>query len=225
MSNLTLNTALAQRANRSAKNPAQEDSPMRNAAMTLTTPVDGRQQAPLREDEGEDIPVFAHTIPAIFVPLKQDLLAPIEPAKDRVEHLQRMQKSLNANETVVRDNLAWMFEREARRRVADAKKTHDFTQPYRPQTLDWNEAEQLIGSISAATVPGQSYHVRPERLKEWHERIGAQAPAYPSPHEQTTHDALFVAHNGSRDIEDYSVMHIKPIREKMNTSLERATRV
>lgn len=74
--------------------------------VTPVQPTSGRMHA--EESDEDDIPEFGHTIPAIFVPLKQNLLTPIEPAKDRVERLKRMQASLKANEIAVRDNLAWM---------------------------------------------------------------------------------------------------------------------
>lgn len=113
MSNLTLNIALAQSARTASKDETQQDTPMIDSAMTPTTPVGGLDPTPRHEErdveDGEDaIPPFAHLIPGIFVPLTQDLLAPMEPAKDRVERLERMQKSLDAHETAVRDNLAWM---------------------------------------------------------------------------------------------------------------------
>lgn len=102
--------ALAQNAGTASKNETQRNTPMADSPMALTTPVDGLDH-PHRQEGGDGenvIPTFGHFIPGIFVPLTQDLLVPIEPAKDRVERLQRMQKSLDANETAVRGNLAWM---------------------------------------------------------------------------------------------------------------------
>lgn len=74
--------------------------------MAPMTPTNDKMHA--EESDKDDIPEFSHILPAIFVPLKQDLLSPIEPAKDRVERLKRMQANLDANETAVRDNLSWM---------------------------------------------------------------------------------------------------------------------
>lgn len=102
MSNLTLSMALGRNTKTASTDTAQQQDP----PITPITPINGRPQ--LGETDEDSIPEFAHTIPATLVPLKQDLLAPIEPAKDRVERLQRMQASLDANEIAVRDNLAWM---------------------------------------------------------------------------------------------------------------------
>lgn len=207
--------ALARNAHTTATDSAQQDAPR-----TPVTPMNGQPQA--AESDKDDIPEFAHTIPAIFVPLKQDLLTPIEPAKDRVERLQRMQANLDANELAVRDNLAWMFEREARRRVAHAKKTRDFSQPHCPEAIDWAEGDMLIASLTTPANPGQSYHVRPETLAEWHQfKIQNVAPGQMPPHEHTAREVLFVANNGSQEIGDYSV-HIDVIRDKMKKSLGRA---
>lgn len=104
MSNLTLSMALARNAKTTATDSAQQDA--QKTPVTPVTPIDGRPQA--EESDIDDVPEFAHTIPAIFVPLKHDLLTPIEPAMDRVERLQRMQANLDANELAVRDNLALM---------------------------------------------------------------------------------------------------------------------
>lgn len=263
MSNLTLNMALAGNVKMSARSPVQDergsksnvsrvrnvrvpardpqqDSPMMDAPMTCATPIRHRTSVDEEDEQNEDsIPVFAHTIPAIFVPLKEDLLAPVEPAKDRAERLQRMQKSLDANEVAVRDNLAWMvncaapstlrelsrsdtsyqFEREARRVVADAKKTHDFSQPRKPEPISWAEADQLIASTSTKPVNGESYHVRPERLALWNTRLSMPLPGTLPPQEEAARGVLVVANNGSRDIEDYSVQHIQRIRDRLNSSL------
>lgn len=110
MSNLTLSMVLAHSAKKPAVPSGQQDSPITSKApitpVTPVQPTNGRMHA--GESDKDDIREFRHTIPAIFVPLKQDLLTPIEPAKDRVERLKRMQASLKENEVAVRDNLAWM---------------------------------------------------------------------------------------------------------------------
>lgn len=257
MSNLTLSMALAHNAKKPAVPSGQQDSPSTPmtpiTAVTPVLPTNGRMHA--EESDKDDIPEFGHTIPAIFVPLKQDLLTPIEPAKDRVERLKRMQASLKANETAVRDNLAWMvcvffgfvsllffspspswqddmrdfthlmafqFEREARRRVAHAKKTRDLSQPHRPEIINWDEGDKLLASLTTPANPGQSYHVSSETLAEWHQmKMQPVAPGQMTPHEQTVREVLFVANNGSREMRDYST-HIDTIRDKMKKSLERA---
>lgn len=226
--------ALARNTKTAATDSAQQDS-----LMTPVTPIDGRLQ--VEEIDEETVLEFAHTIPAIFVPLKQDLLTPIEPAKDRVERLQRMQASLDVNEIAVRDNLAYMvcflwkrhsaqlkdpdgfqFEREARRRVFHAKKTRDFSEPHRPEVIGWDEGDMLIASLSAPANPAQNYHVRSKTLAEWHQlKIQNVAPGQMPPHEHTAREVLYVANNGSQEIANYSA-HIDVIRDKMKKSLERA---
>lgn len=109
MSNLTLNMALARNTKTAARGTAQLDSPMGDSPITPVTPMSGLSRPPLEKNDGDDtIPIFTHTIPAIFVPLKEDLLAPLEPAKNHAEHVKRMQEKLNANEEAVRNNLGWM---------------------------------------------------------------------------------------------------------------------
>lgn len=246
MSNMALAMALAQNAKKITKAPEQQqDTPMMDAPMAHVapgTPVDGLQRPPLQRKErpegDEAIPVFQHLIPAIFVPLKEDLLAPLEPPKDNAERLQRMLKSVDANETAVRGNLAWtvcdplrqyllctlyvltamQFEREARRRVAEAKKTYDFSQPQPTEPISFGEEDRLIASMSAAPLPEHQYNAQPAQLAEWHKRI-EPVYGYLRPSEKATHDVLMTANNGACDIEDYSVRHIKPIRERLNHEL------
>lgn len=116
----------------------------------------------------------------------------------------------------------FQFEREARRRVAHAKKTRDFSEPHRPEIIGQDEAKMLITSLSAPADPEQSYHVCPETLAEWHQaKIQIVAPGQLPPHEHTTREVLFVANNGSQEIAGYSA-HIDIIRNKMKKSIERA---
>lgn len=107
--------------------------------------------------------------------------------------------------------------------MAEARKTHDFSEPHHPEPIGWNEADQLIRSMSTPAVPETKYHVPAEKLATMNEMMVEFVPAgQPSPHECTTRRVLATASNGSLAIEAYSVKHIKPIREKMDTSLKRA---
>lgn len=75
--------------------------------------------------------------------------------------------------------------------------------------------------MSAPPDPRNTYHVRPEKLAEWNnERVMPTPIGLWPPHEQTARQVLEVANNGSKDMEEYSSVHIKPIRERMNASLE-----
>lgn len=99
---------------------------------------------------------------------------------------------------------------------------HDFSDPHQPETISWNEAGQLIGSMSTPSAPETTYNLSPERLATMNERVNFVPAGQPSPHEHTTRQVLATANNGSMDIEAYSVRHIKPIREKLKTSLDKA---
>lgn len=79
-----------------------------------------------------------------------------------------------------------------------------------------------MASMSAQPIPGKTYHVPPETLATWNQRIGFAVPGTLPPHEYTTRQVLATANNGSKDIEDYSMRHIKPMREKLKASLEKA---
>lgn len=186
-----------------------------DAPMTPVEQVNGTSE--------ENIPPFTHTIPAIFVPLKEDLLKPIEPPKDREERLQRMRTGLDANEKAVRENLAWMFEREARRRVAEAKRTRPLSEPHEPADMTWAEGEQLLATLSQPANPTKTYHIPTELLgqPQYTNPIVALPAHKLSPHETTVREALYVASNGSTQIEMYSKEHIKVIRDRLNTSFER----
>lgn len=188
---------------------AQEDAPMGEAGPAVAISPE------------EDIPPFNHLISAIFVPLKQDLLKPIEPSKDRVERLQRMQASLDANEKAVRDNLAWTCEREARRCLAQAKRTRPLAEPHEPRQISWDEGEKMLANMSARASPSHLGHIPPETLAQFGAPIEPAIPEHLTPHERTVREVLFVASHGSFQMERYSEDHIKPIRERLNASLER----
>lgn len=192
--------------------PEHYDTPM--------PPAEPENGTPQSQPE-EDIPAFSHTIPAIFVPLSEDLLAPIEPPKNRVELLQRKQASLDANENAVRDNLAWMFEREAQRRVNEAKKTRPLSEPHTPREMAWDEGDKLLASLAAPANPKQTYHLTQETLTQYGYPVPLVAPDQLSPHENVVREVLWVASNGSQEMENYSKCHIKPIRERLSRSLEK----
>lgn len=191
----------------------------RDKSITPISPTNGTSQT--QGEEEEDTPELSAVLPAIFVPLEQDHLRPIEPPKDRVELLQRMQVSLDATEKAVRDNLAWMFEREARRRLAEAKKTLPLSVPHEPKDIAWDEADMLLANMAAPAVPNHTYHLPLAKLEEFKAVPINTGPEQLPAHEKTAHDLLMVVHNGSRDIEGYSRFHIKEIRDRLNQSLER----
>lgn len=177
----------------------------------------------------DEVPPLTHVIPTIFVPLKDDLLKPIEPAKDRVERLQRMKASLDANEMKVRDNINWIYEREARRHVMEAQKSGALSQPRQPAHLTWEEADRHLANIAAAPAnPNISYHLPPEKIAEFQrydqQNAGQLPPDGLSPHERLAREVLAVAHRGVRDMEEYSACHIKGIRDQLDKSIEREKR-
>lgn len=186
--------------------------------------IGGRPQ-PLPEDE---VPPLTHVIPTIFVPLTDDLLKPIEPAKDRVERMQRMKASLDANEVKVRDNINWIYEREARRHVMEAQKTGVLSQPRQPAPLTWEEADRHLANIAAPANPGVSYHLPAEKIAEFQrydqQNAGQLPPDGLSPHERLAREVLAIAHRGVRDMEEYSMCHIKAIRDQLDNSIEREKR-
>ncbi|KKY39177.1 hypothetical protein UCDDA912_g00803 [Diaporthe ampelina] len=183
----------------------------------------GGKPPPVSEDE---VPRLTHIIPTIFVPLQDDLLKPIEPAKDRVERMQRMKASLDANEIKVRDNINWIYEREAWRHVMEAQKSGALSQPRQLAPLTWEEADRHLANIAAAPAnPGVSYHLPPEKIAEFQQfdqqNAGQLPPDGLSPHERLAREVLAIAHRGVRDMEQYSTCHIKGIRDQLNNSIER----
>lgn len=170
-------------------------------------------------EHSTDVPELTTLLPAIFVPLEQDFLQPIEPAKDRIELLQRMQLSLNANEKAVRSNLVWMMEREARRRLNEATRNGSLDEPHEPKPITWDEGEMLLASMAAPADPNQAYHLLSTILEEMKPMSVNTDPEQRSPHERVARDLLVVVHQGSRDIEGYSKRHIKDIQDSLNASL------
>lgn len=210
-----------------AKPQAENMDPSRNISSGVTPPEHSDttmlpvESGEVHSQPDDDIPVFSHPISAIFVPLNEDLLTPVEPPKDRVEFLQRKKASLDANEKAVRDNLAWMFEREARRLVNEAKKTRPLTEPHEPRIITWDEGEKLLASVATPANPEQAYHLPPEVLAQYGNAVPPTASDQLSPHEKTVHEVLWVASHGSQMMEKYSKFHIRPIRERLSSSLER----
>ncbi|KAK2607508.1 hypothetical protein N8I77_006174 [Diaporthe amygdali] len=198
--------------------PAHHDVPM-------TVDQIGGESQHLPEDE---VPALTHVIPTIFVPLKDDLLEPIEPAKDRVERMERMKASLDANELKVRDNINWIYEREARRHIMEAQKTGAFSQPRQTTPLTWEEADRHLANMAVQANPTASYHLPPEKLAEFqnYDRANAGQPPPDSmcPHERTAREVLAIAQRGVRDMESYSMNHIKGIRDQLNKSIEKEKR-
>lgn len=177
----------------------------------------------------DEVPPLTHVIPTIFVPLKDDLLKPIEPAKDRVERMERMKASLNANELKVRDNINWIYEREARRHVMEAQKSAALSQPRQTAPLPWEEADRHLANIAAAPAnPTVSYHLPPEKIAEFQRYDQQNAGQLPSgglpPHEKLAREVLAIAHRGVRDMEEYSACHIKGIRDQLDNSIAREKR-
>lgn len=207
----------------------------RHSQTTPTTPT--QRDAPMTADHtggkphpppGDEIPPLTHVIPTIFVPLTDDLLKPIEPAKDRVERMQRMKASLDANEAKVRDNINWIYEREARRIVIEAQKAGTVSQPRQPAPLSWEEADRHLANIAAPANPGVAYHLPPEKIAEFQRYDQLNAGQIPAdglaPHERLAREVLAIAHRGVRDMEEYSTCHIKAIRDQLDNSIEREKR-
>lgn len=176
----------------------------------------------------DEVPPLTHVIPTIFVPLQDDLLKPIEPAKDRVERMQRMKASLDANEMKVRDNINWIYEREARRHVMEAQKSGALSQPRQTAPLTWEEADRHLANITAPANPNVSYHLPPEKIAEFQrydqQNVGQLPPDGLFPHERLAREVLAVAHRGVRDMEEYSACHIKGIRDQLDNSIAREKR-
>ncbi|KAI3397068.1 hypothetical protein diail_11304 [Diaporthe ilicicola] len=176
----------------------------------------------------EEVPPLTHVIPTIFVPLKDDLLEPIEPAKDRVERMQLMKAKLDANELKVRDNINWIYRREARRHLMEAEKAGALSQPRQTAPFTWEEADQHLANMAAPSNPAVSYHLPPEKIAEFQRYDQANAGQPPpeglSPPERTAREVLAIAHRGVRDMEYYSTYHIKGIRDKLNKSIEKEKR-
>lgn len=185
-----------------------------NMGEVLESPVDGE-----RATNPTDVPELTALLPAIFVPLERDFLQPIAPAKDRIELLQRMQKSLDANEKAVRGNLVWMLEREARRRFNAATKNKSLAEPHEPRTITWAEGEELLASMAAPASPNRTYLLSSAELESTKMMPVDTGLDQLPPHERAAREVLVVVHQGSVDIEGYSKRHIKPIRERLNASL------
>ncbi|KAG8160103.1 hypothetical protein KVR01_009639 [Diaporthe batatas] len=198
---------------------AQRDEPK------MVDHTTGVKPEPPPEDE---VPPLTHVIPTIFVPLTDDFLKPIEPAKDRVERMQRMKTSLDANEAKVRDNINWIYEREARRHVTEAQKAGTLSQPRDLAPFAWEEADRHLANIAAPANPGVSYHLPPEKIAEFQrydqQNAGQLPPDGLSPHERLAREVLAIAQRGVRDMEEYSTCHIKSIRDQLDNSIEREKR-
>ncbi|ROW06409.1 hypothetical protein VMCG_04405 [Cytospora schulzeri] len=199
--------------------PAQPDAPM------AIDPTNGKHA---QQEPEEDIPPLTHIIPTIFVPLTEDLLQPIEPAKDRVERMERMVASLDASEKKVRNNIAWTYEREARRHVAAMKKTGAFASPHEPTLMSWEEAEAHVANMSVPANPSITYHLPPEKIAEFkaydQSRADMSLPDNSAPYERISQEVLIIGNRGVTDMEAYSNIHVKGIRDRLNASLEKEKR-
>lgn len=195
-----------------------------NAPMTLN-PANGKHA---QQEPQEDIPPLTHIIPTIFVPLTEDLLQPIEPAKDTVERMERMMASLEATEKEVRNNISWTHEREARRHVAAVKRTGALSSRHEPSLMSWKEAETHVANMSAPANPSMVYHLPPAKIAEFKAYDQSSAdkslPRTLSPQERISQEVLMIANRGVRDMKAYSNIHIKSIRDRINASLEKEER-
>lgn len=170
-------------------------------------------------DRPTDVPELSTLLPAVFVPLEQDFLRPIEPAQNRIELLHRMQATLDANEKTVRGNLVWMIEREARRRLNEASRTGSLAVPHEPKEITWDEGDKLLANMATPANPKQAYHLSLATLEEFKTLPVNTGLDQLSPHERAARDMLMAVHDGSRDIEGYSKRHIKEIRDRLTASL------
>lgn len=133
---------------------------------------------------------------------------------------------MDDNERGVKENLIWMFEREKRRilmeakqereRMAQMKELFEDPSPQRPYRLDWMEADQMIQNMSAPALPGVDYSARNIQPPD-----GSTIPEWLSPEEKTTREILILIERGASQLHGYSESHLKGIREEFRRYLEK----
>jgi hypothetical protein len=123
-------------------------------AQPTQPPADTDPKAP------ERIPPLTNIAPAIFVPLRDDILN-LEPPRDRVERLKRILETIDYQREGVKENLMYMFEREKKRMMQEAAETEQARGPpkIRPG-LPPSEVDEIIGNMETPAEPDRDYNLQ-----------------------------------------------------------------
>ncbi|KAK3946318.1 hypothetical protein QBC46DRAFT_369475 [Diplogelasinospora grovesii] len=110
----------------------------------------------------EHIPPLTNSIPSAFIPFLEDITKQPGAPRDRIERLKRILESIEAQREGVRENLFYMFEREAQRIMMQAKDQESGVGfPTVNPGLPRDEVEWTIMNMEAPAQPGVEYNMPP----------------------------------------------------------------
>jgi hypothetical protein len=147
----------------------------------------------------EKIPQLTNLAPAIFVPLRDDILSS-EPPRDRVERLKRILETIDYQREGVKENLMYMFEREKKRIMLQAAETEQAQGPpkIRPG-LPPSEVDEIISNMETPAEPDRDYN-----LREYPPAVGPPAmPPNLSLRDSTVRDLLRVVDGAVTELEGF----------------------
>lgn len=155
----------------------------------------------IAKDE-EAIPKMTNIAPSIFVPLEIDITQPVEPARDRVEKLQRMLVAVEARRNGVTENIIYMTEREMTRIRQEGRQ---FEAIHGPPTgprasMTEKEVDDMMANIAADAPPGWS--MGRVNLAD----MEAKFPEKMSNREIVAAELLFAVEQSTQSLEGYSAL-------------------
>jgi hypothetical protein len=157
---------------------------------------------PQHAKDEETIPRMTNIAPSIFVPLEVDITQPIEPARDRVEKLQRILAAVEARHKGVTENIIYMTEREMTRIRQEGRRfeaIHGFPSGPRPGMTE-KEVDDMMANIAADAPPGGS--LGRVNLAD----IEAKFPEQMSNREAVAAELLFAVEQSTQNLEGYSAL-------------------
>ncbi|KAK4120824.1 hypothetical protein N657DRAFT_648618 [Parathielavia appendiculata] len=143
----------------------------------------------------ETIPPLTNDAPAIFVPIRDDILNS-EPPQNRIERLKRILETIDYQREGVKENLMCMYEREKKRIMLEAAKLEQAQGPPRIRPgVPPSELEQIIANMETPAEPGKNYNLQTYPP--------AAEPANLSLRDRTVVDILRVVERGLSDLESF----------------------
>jgi hypothetical protein len=195
--------------------PSQEDERM-GEARSQQSASDPAEELPL--------PKLTHIDPVIFVLAEEDFTRPVQPARDRVERVERILKSIDWYHQAIRANFHHLVRHE-KRRVEQSTAAYEYQcEPIGKVEagVGIEELRAMVTAINAPVDPEMDYNVdaTADDLRMWEQFQGEDEPF-------TKRNGLrqmgWIAEQGVHHIDGFN-NHMTALRGKWQAILEREER-
>jgi hypothetical protein len=141
--------------------------------------------------------------PSILIPLEIDITQPIEPARDRVEKLERKLAAVEARRRGVTENIIYMAEREMQRIRQEGRDVEAAQGPPkgpRPSMTE-GEVDWMMANIAAPCPPGKKLNI-----VEYACPVGQPLPGTLPNREAVSTELLYTVQQANRCLDGYSAV-------------------